>query len=328
MLPHSPNQTNLTAVQQEPDEHQLPPEIIRLIREKIQINRVLVAIPTVLFLFTILGGMVSSDLFIFFLFGTICSLGVISLMTRIKKDNFKLKYRQTIVDGILRCVFNQIVYEPNSYLRVKEFYSSGLSEKFPNVYQAENYIKLNRPNYDLEMCYVYAARQSIRNNDDQTAYSYLVHIGLFLKYTIPVLLPVDIIVLRDKSRDSLINFNSGPENIFNKFNRVPFTNALFEKEFQVYGENTEKTIKFMDKSIQEFLLETRAKLGDHVQVSFLDDSIYLTLYHENDLFKPGFLLFSNGRFIKKNIKEAQWLFGITEYLHPYIEKLVEKYRVS
>lgn len=161
MQPHSPNQVNQTSTPQEPDVHQLSPETKVLIRKTIRLNQIIVGIPLLFFLLTFLFSYIDAALFFLLFVATFFSSVFIGVKIYAGSDKFKLKYRQTVINGILRNAFNELTYEPDSYLTVKEFYASGLLEKFPNVYHPGNYIKLSRPNYNLEICYAYAASVTI-----------------------------------------------------------------------------------------------------------------------------------------------------------------------
>src|SRR5688572_22347083 len=124
--------------QEEPKTSELGADVKQLIQKETRKNQIILGIPFLFLILCFFTLNIDTGLFVLCIIGTVVSgiYTLTKLFTVSKK--LTLRYRQTVVHSMLKQQFNQLEYEPNSYLTNKEFWHSGLSEKAPNKYHAEN----------------------------------------------------------------------------------------------------------------------------------------------------------------------------------------------
>ncbi len=312
--------------QQDPNPFKPSSENDALLRKTILSNRIMLSIPIVIILISLILMTVHLGAICFGFFAALFSCFFVYMKIYYTQEKFTLKFRETIVQNIIRAKDPSINYEPKSYFIVKEILSSGLLERMPNIYEGENYFEQKTPNYTMEVAWAYAIKQSLRNSigyrgiqRQSTSSDIMLH-GLVYKFTLPKRFSTNIIIRQDKGKGFWGSSSDNPDALYGDFRAITIDDQEFEKEFEVYTLNETEAKKIIDENMIKFFMYVKNYYKAKVQISFLGNYLYMTIQTEKKYFKPGFILSKNNASVSQVGYDAQAIFFLPIVIEPILKK--------
>lgn len=298
-----------------------------LLRKTIQSNWITLSVPFICTLLAVLLAEINPWLFIIFLLGAILSVLFVVMKITSNQEKFTHTFRESVVMHMVKSRDSSIQYEPKSFFYLKELMYSGLLETAPNIYKAENYFEQKKPLYQVEIAWAHAYKQSIRERGyrvpRQSASNETAIHGLFYKFTLPKRFKTNVIIRQDRERGLMKLFDENPEFIYRNFFRAEIDHQAFEKEFEVYAQDSDLAKKLVNEELVNLLLSFRKFYHSKIQLSMIDNVIYVRIDSGKKYLKPGFILSKHSASLQKISQDLDEIFYLPNQIDNHIIKIIQ-----
>lgn len=200
-----------------------------------------------------------------------------------KQSNFKLKYRQLVVEKLIKKIDPNIIYDPAGFVSEGHFMASDIYDAYTEDYKGENYFNLELPSYSIEFSQITALDAGGSNNKNQK----VIFKGLMYLVKWDKQLTGRTIIATDKSLGvfgSITNYFESKK--FDGYKRWKVDHKEFEDLFQVYSNNHQETASLLDQNFIDTLIALRRKHPEGIQISLGAKNMYILVNTDKRFFNP------------------------------------------
>ena len=300
-------------------ETKLLPDLKMLDKERKQVDRRVIIVAVVAFVFIIAEGkfipssaggvtgilQVTTGAFAFIIVGLI-------------SKKFKLGFKNKIIARITGFVDESLTYQPEGSVPRSEFLKSAIFQHSCDSFKGEDHIHGTLDKTAIEFSEVVAKYRTSSGSGSNQKQKYSTYFkGVFFIADFNKHFKTRTLVLPDTAEKLFGKFGQKLQSMsFSRGKLVKLEDPEFEKEFCVYGDDQVEARYILSTSLMRRILDFKNKWKTKIYLSFVDSKVYIAISLNKNLFETRlFRTIVNYSFIEENVKYLILLIEIVEDLN-------------
>lgn len=242
-------------------------------------------------------------------------LGFIAISVVCK--NYRLNFKNKIVQKITAFVDKNLVYSPDGYVSREEFTNSGIFQKYSNRYNGEDHFKGKLGKTAIEFSEIVGKHvTSTGTGSTRKEHQSLIFKGIFFVADFNKNFKGHTIVLPDTAERMLGKFGQSLQTMSSRGELIKLEDLEFEKEFCVYSDDQVEARYILSTSLMKRIVDFKRKWNTKVYLSFRHSKVYIAIKMDKNLFETRlFKSIVDYSFMEENIRFLILLTGIVEDLN-------------
>ena len=188
-----------------------------------------------------------------------------------KKRLFGDNYRKTVISSMIKIYNPEIDYRPAQMISPLVIEASTIFPINGNKYEGCNYMCFKANDFSWESSEVQA---SIEMRSGGSYKKSIYFSGIFISFHLKSSFAGYTLLMSEK-KFWIPNFL--PSDPYKSYNKVTLNDAEFEKRFELFSNNDEQTNKILIPDFKQKLLELRKWLESDIAISFINNSVNLSI---------------------------------------------------
>jgi hypothetical protein len=197
---------------------------------------------------------------------------------------YQKEFKKTVIQKIVQMMNPSFIYSPNNHIPLSLFESSGIFTAKQNSYYGDDYVKGRVGDADIEFSELDVSRVTCsgKNQSRKTIFK-----GLFFSADFNKHFNTKTFVLTDVA-ETLFGSLGAKFQMENKSrgDLVKLENTAFEKAFSVYSGDQIEARHLLTPVMMERIMHFRVSTKRKVQLSFVDNRLYVAIPFNKNLFEP------------------------------------------
>ncbi|MFN3917189.1 MAG: DUF3137 domain-containing protein [Flavobacteriales bacterium] len=299
-------------------EQQLLPVLQQLEQKRKTIVRSIILLIVLFFSINLMGVFLSiafySVVFLFIFLAVSVVVSMIFYFNKINKEyaSFKDNFKKQVIKLVIDYVQPGLNYNPSGFLSQTEFKKSRIITSDFNRYKGNDYISGKIVNTDVELSELLVQKEVKTKNGSST---HTIFKGVFFIADFHKKFRAETYVLTDTLEKTFGSLGTWfQKNNFGRPALVKLENLEFEKHFAVYSTDQIEARYILTPKMMEAILDLK-KLSNKVQLSFLDEKVYIKLPLKKDMLESAvFKTVIDKQEMKSNYTYLKLLFSIVDIL--------------
>ena len=300
-------------------ETKLLPDLKMLDKERKQVDRRVIIVAVVAFVFIIAEGkfipssaggvtgilQVTTGAFAFIIVGLI-------------SKKFKLGFKNKVIARITGFVDESLTYQPEGSVPTSKFLKSAILRISCDSFKGEDHIHGTLEKTDIEFSEVVAKYRTSSGSGSNQKQKYTTYFkGIFFIADFNKHFKTRTLVLPDTAEKLFGKFGQKLQSMsFSRGELVKLEDPEFEKEFCVYGDDQVEARYILSTSLMRRILDFKNKWKTKIYLSFVDSKVYIAISLNKNLFETRlFRTIVDYSFIEENVKYLILLIEIVEDLN-------------
>ena len=207
---------------------------------------------------------------------------------------FKNTYKKTIILELFKTMFESIKYEPNSGISRNTLDSTRMIDT-GDIYHSEDYVSAKYKNVAFEFSDVEIEEEYTDSDGDR--HRVTIFKGQWYVFDFNKQFKADLQVCEK----GFANARRGSLFGANKFNKIQLEDIEFNKEFNVYAQNSLDAFYVLTPKTMENIKELNNKVQGKMLFCFINNKLHVGLHSGKNLFEPNLFKEIN---IEQNHKQA------------------------
>ena len=234
------------------------------------------------------------------------------------KDAYVLKFKQTVIGGMIKSVSDQLNYFPQSKIETSEYNEGDLFRQRIDEYNGGDLVdgKLGSTTIKFSELLHKEKRESYDSKGNRHTYWVTIFRGVFFIADFNKNFNGRTYVLPDSGFDFLGIGKMMDQWFQGRGEAITLENPTFEKYFKVFSNDQVEARYILSTSLMERLVELKERVNNKIYVSFINSKLFIALPINKDLFEPN--EFSSGvkaDYLREYFYYLQLITGIVEELN-------------
>jgi hypothetical protein len=232
------------------------------------------------------------------------------------RKKFTVSYKENVIKRLIHHISNDLDYNAKNGFPESQYLASELFKKKPDRYKAEDYIEGKIEDTFIRFSEVHSEYKTRSGKDNKESW-HTIFRGIFFEADFNKDFKTKTFVMPDYLERSLGFIGKKLQSMnFSRPDLIKLEDPDFEKYFAVYGEDQVEARYILSTSLMKRLTEFREKRKQSVAISFVNNSIFVAISENKNLFEPRiFRTNLNKSVIKEYYSMLDLVIGIVDDLN-------------
>ncbi len=218
----------------------------------------------------------------------VISIYIFTLIDKALTNTYKSQYKNTIIKTLATEINPSFKYDKDNYIKQNIFEKSGIFPTKANVYKGDDFISGIIGKTSIQFSEIHVAKKKrVRTKNGSKQVITPIFDGLFYIADFNKIFNKNTYILTDVA-EKLFGFLGSSLQQMNKAHGdlVKLENQEFEKHFAVYSDDQVEARYILSPALMERILTFKKETKKDIQLSFVENSMYVTIPFKEKLFEP------------------------------------------